>query len=277
MHRIIRVFLVVTAFYTIEFCQLAFAQEMVAELKVIPGEIPFGNDVQVFFNGIKVDTFSNTNKPMSYQVQLSATKNTITSKRRYWWGSEKSFSKDIIVGPGDEIDCKISLSHPLREVNIIQSEKHKTSDDLTSGISINANEDVIDKEVFTEPIDIVEGVVAEYTLERRYEHTITKTHMTGNEYGGSATASIGPKLFFASAELTAEVKAKTESSLGVTIGKSETYTQKITVDGDKTPKLKVTWVNRYRKCTATLPDGRRETYLVCVGVRWKLKKVENGK
>ncbi|MGO9465013.1 MAG: hypothetical protein ACLQVF_12780, partial [Isosphaeraceae bacterium] len=150
----------------------------------------------------------------------------------------------------------------------------------TSGkakVDVTVNEDVIDKEVFTEPVDIVEGVVAEYTLERRYEHTITKTHMTGNEYGGSATASIGPKLFFASAELTAEVKAKTESSLGVTIGKSETYTQKITVDGDKTPKLKVTWVNRYRKCTATLPDGRRETYLVCVGVRWKLKKVENGK
>jgi hypothetical protein len=48
--------------------------------------------------------------------------------------------------------------------------------------------------------------------------------------------------------------------------------QEITVNGDKTPNLKVIWVERYRKGTATLSDGRKETFEVCVGLRWKLKK-----
>jgi len=139
-------------------------------------------------------------------------------------------------------------------------------------VSVHFEENTIDKPLFTEPIEIVEGVIAEYTLERTYERSMTTTTGAAIETGVKATGTVGSKLLFGSVEMSAEVKAKVESSLGITVGTKETFKQKITVDGNRTPKLKVVWSHRYRQATATTSDGRKETFLVCVGVRWKLIK-----
>lgn len=142
----------------------------------------------------------------------------------------------------------------------------------TESVKVKIEEGILDIEMFKDSIDILEGVVAEYTLERSYERTLTSQGSVSVEVGGKVTGSIGPKLLLGSAEVTAETRLKVEASLGMTVGTKETFTQKITVDGNKTPNLKVIWLHRYKKGVVTLPDGKEEPFLVCVGVRWKLKK-----
>jgi hypothetical protein len=143
---------------------------------------------------------------------------------------------------------------------------------VNQDVTVSFVQETVDKPVFTEPIEIVEGVVAEYTLEHTYERSITTSTGATVETGVKATGTVGSKLLFGSAELSAEVRAKVESSLGITVGMKDTFKQKITVDGNKTPKLKVIWSHRYRQGTAVTSDGKKETFLVCIGVRWKLVK-----
>ena len=109
------------------------------------------------------------------------------------------------------------------------------------------------KETTRQLVETLPGVSRSFTVERSYEPSIAMT--------GSAMAS-------------AELKAKVEATLGVTLGKRAAVKESITLDGKEITKLNVQWVERYRRATATTSDGSTVMFLVKVGLRFKLEKAK---
>ncbi len=186
----------------------------------------------------------------------------------------ENWSRDIAakVVPGgvvrlnieDNIKYKTTVDNPAPKV--VAPAPAKAAD-----VKVEFEENVIDKELFTESIEIVAGVKAKYKLERAFKRSMTTTLSSSIEASVSGKTKVDPIPFVVSAEVEAGLKTTIGASLGIMVGSEETFSQEIEVDGDKTPKLKVIWVHRYRKGTTTI-DGKTVEVLICVGVRWKLQK-----
>ena len=136
--------------------------------------------------------------------------------------------------------------------------KKQTADEKTAAAkkieSIKIDEtEFVEKVAATELLETLPGVSRSFTVERSYEPSIAMT--------GSAMAS-------------AELKAKVEATLGVTLGKRAAVKESITLDGKEITKLNVQWVERYRRATATTSDGSTVMFLVKVGLRFKLEKAK---
>lgn len=127
--------------------------------------------------------------------------------------------------------------------------------------------DVVDQVVFSEPYQTIRGVPLTITPKWTCETAMSITGTVGMEVGTKAT--LGAE---AIASISGEIKTKVEASLSVTIGKSHTYEQSVTLDGKDVLAIKAVWVERYRRGTATLADGRKVEVLVRVGARLKVEK-----
>ena len=130
-------------------------------------------------------------------------------------------------------------------------------------------EEIVDKVVFTEPYETIEGVMRTFTVERSFERSIMGRVTGGVEAGVRGT--VGLEGF---ASLSGEIKTRVETSLGITIGEKKSITESFTLDGTKVKKVNVVWVERYRQGIATLSDGKTVPFSVRVGLRLKIEKVK---
>src|SRR5262249_11127337 len=103
--------------------------------------------------------------------------------------------------------------------------------------TVSTTEQTVDREVFTEIIETVPGLPKKLTVRREYETTLNTVLTVGGEARGEVT--VGPKFI---ASLSAEVKAKVEVALGITLGKKDEVTETYELDGNKIVKVKVKWV-----------------------------------
>jgi hypothetical protein len=111
----------------------------------------------------------------------------------------------------------------------------------------------VEKVVATDLLETLAGVSRSFTVERSYEPSITIT--------GSVPVSD-------------DLKTKVEKALDITIGKKMLVKESITLDGKEITKVNVQWVERYRRGTATTSNGTTLSFLVKVGLRFKLEKAK---
>ncbi len=146
----------------------------------------------------------------------------------------------------------IVLDHTSVQTTTIRLKKQTDSAKEFEAVKIDETE-FVEKAVAAELLETLPGVARSFTVERSFEPTITMT--------GAATVSD-------------DLKAKVEASLGITIGKKATVKESITLDGKEITKVNVQWVERFRRGTATASDGSTISFLVKVGVRFKLEKAK---
>jgi hypothetical protein len=135
--------------------------------------------------------------------------------------------------------------------------------------TVNFEDEVVDKTVFTEIIETLPGLPKKFTVQREFLTSVTAVGTVGAEINGEA--KIGNTMV---ATIAAGFKTKIETSLGVTLGKKDSVTETYELDGKEHVKLKVKWVERYRKGVATMPDGSKISFLVCVGLRTVPEKLK---
>ena len=135
-------------------------------------------------------------------------------------------------------------------------------DDNNSSSSVQLSDEVVDREVFSETIETLPGLPKRITVRREYETTLHATSTVGAEVGGKAEVSpIGL------AKLSAEAKAKMELALGIRLGRRDEVSESYELDGRSITKIRIRWVERFRKGRISLPGSQPTEFLVCVGLR----------
>ena len=71
-----------------------------------------------------------------------------------------------------------------------------------------------------------------------------------------------------------ELKGKVEGALDIVLGKKVKVKETITLDGKDVTKLKVLFVEQYRRGTAVTGAGTTISYEVRVGLNFKLEKAK---
>lgn len=156
----------------------------------------------------------------------------------------------------------LALDQNTEETTVIRLQKQtaeaKTEAAKTFASIKIAEEDIVEKVVFTELLETLPGAARSFTLERSYEQGITLTGMPTP----------------ADKAIAEEIKSLTEASLGEKLGKRVTVKESISLDGKILTKVNALWVERSRKGVATRSDGSTVTFLVKVGLKLKLEKAK---
>jgi hypothetical protein len=129
--------------------------------------------------------------------------------------------------------------------------------------------------VSSEIVEAEEGVVTEFTRRRTITREVSYTVTTA--LGAEAEARIRGRLAVVGADLSTRIKASIETSLGERLTATETREQKVTIDGSKIRKAKVSWVDTYRTGSVQVTDDEK-TYSVRfelpIGTKLVIKKIQ---
>lgn len=167
-----------------------------------------------------------------------------------------------VASSGNElhISCQ-QVGQKIKFVLTGETAKASTAEPV-SAAAVSVTDMIVDQEVFSEIIETVPGLPKKLTVRREYETTINSVTTMGGEANGKVI--VGPQML---ASVSAEIRARVEKSVGLSLGRKDEVTETYELDGDKITKVKVKWVERYRKGTITLVDGTKKDFAVCVGLR----------
>lgn len=211
------------------------------------GYRPFvAGPVTILVNGIKVGEFKEGEEmtgTFAFEPENGGnTVQVIINHPTTWAASLKSDVKEFNAGPGD----KIAFSGKRKggfwdSENLYIEIESKTGQPHVEVVSTKLTDDVVEKELSSELVETLPGIKRIIKRSRTIEHGVFVTETNGLE--GSLKAEMPL--------VSAEIKGKVEKALGETSKQSETVEQTIEVDGNALPKVKLTWVEKYRVGTAT--------------------------
>jgi hypothetical protein len=181
-------------------------------------------------------------------------------------GSVTKNGDDIEIGMGGVATIRLTPKEPASSKTDDQPQANKPSKQVAT---VEFEKGIIDKVVFTEPIETLKGLPKKLSVQREFQTTVSSVKSTGTELNGEL--KLGSSLV---ATVAVGFKSQIEESLGITLGKKDTVTEIYELDGKEFVKINVKWVERYRKGTATMADGTKVPFLVCVGLRTIPEKVD---
>ena len=152
---------------------------------------------------------------------------------------------------GITLDSKSEVATNMRLTGLTAEEKLEAAGKVEA-VKINEDE-FVDRMVATEQLETIAGVARSFTVSRSFEPAIIMD---------------GPL------PVSDDLKNKVGAALDISIGKKTMVKETVTLDGKEVTKLNVLWMERYRRGTAVASDGSRLTFLVRVGLQFKLEKAK---
>ena len=135
--------------------------------------------------------------------------------------------------------------------------------------TIKLSTDTADEFLYPEVLETIKGVEKSFSVSQELTHEVmrSKTTRRANTVGGQIGST---SLVSLSADHTSEIS----KAVGVTIGKKEKFSQKITLNGEDTVKVEVRWYKRYRTGSIHTPTGQVVPFKVSLGLRTKLRRLK---